>query len=470
MKLIIYIFSYSLIFFIFGCTKLNTNPYDSTTEKSIFSSVEGMEASILGCYDAMQSFEYYGRNFFILQEIYSDNAKLSSLNTGQFSDLYSLQVSNGNKTIESIWKTGYSIISHCNSILSSIDSVKNITPIQTRKITGEALAIRSLIYFDLIRLFAQTYTFSNTAIEENADSEGGHTGIPLILNKTNIQDLSAPDTKSVNEIYTQIISDLTRADSLLSHSTFSPHRLNTYSIHALLSQIFLTQKKYDIALNYCESVIESQQFSLVDRNSFLNNWNSDNSSEIVFSISMTATDYPGTNSLAHILSPEGYGAIVPSEDLTNTYSSSDIRLEFFQKRTETFCNKYNGTNNILGVHNIPIIRISEMYMIQAECYAQKALKTSGFTPFAQEALLTIAQRSDSTIFAINSTGTDLLEDIYTEYRKEFAFEGRRFFQLKRLESSIVRSDCNNNCNLSYPDTKFAFPFPLHETLIQSLTE
>lgn len=454
----------------FGCAKLNTDPYDSATEKSIFLSAESLEASVLGCYDAMQSTEYYGRNFIILQEIYSDNAKLSSLNTGQFSDLYSLQVSRGNKTIESIWETGYSIIAHCNSILSSIDSVKNITPIQAQKINGEALAIRSLIYFDLVRLFAQTYTFSNTAIAKNADSKGGHTGIPLVLNKTDRQNLSAPDTKSVNEIYSQIISDLVRADSLLSQGTFSRHRLNTQSIHALLAQIYLTQKKYDLALNYCESVIESQQFSLVDRNSFLNNWNSDNSSEIVFSISMTATDYLGTNSLAHILSPEGYGAIVPSEDLTSIYSSWDMRLEFFQKRAETFCNKYSGTNNILGLDNIPIIRISEMYLIQAECFAQKALKTPGFTSFAQESLLTIAQRSDSTIFAINSTGTDLLEDIYTEYRKEFAFEGTRFFQLKRIESSIVRTDCSETCDLTYPDKKFAFPLPLHETLIQSLTE
>lgn len=261
MKPVKYILTFSLIVFVFGCAKLNTNPYDSATEKSISISVEGMEASILGCYDAMQSPEYYGRNFLILQEIYSDNAKPSSLNTGQFSDLYSLQISSGNNTIESIWKTGYSIIAHCNSILSSIDSIKNIMPIQVQKITGEALAIRSLIYFYLIRLFAQTYTFCHTTITENANSKGGHAGIPLILNKNNRQDFSIPDTKSVNEIYTQIISDLVRADSLLSQGTFSPHQLNTYSIHALLAQIYLTQKN-TILLSITASLLSN-------RNSFL---------------------------------------------------------------------------------------------------------------------------------------------------------------------------------------------------------
>ena len=67
---------------------------------------------------------------------------------------------------------------------------------------------------------------------------------------------------------------------------------------------------------------------------------------------------------------------------------------------------------------------------------------------------------------ITSTGSQLIEDIITERRKELAWEGHRLFDLKRLQRGFVRgSDCtltNGNCTVTYPTNLYAWPIPINE--------
>ena len=115
---------------------------------------------------------------------------------------------------------------------------------------------------------------------------------------------------------------------------------------------------------------------------------------------------------------------------------------------------------MLGVDNIPVIRASELYLIIAEAYAYKGKTVSGFYVAAQQALETIVHRAYNSAEPITLTDNDLLTKINEEYRKEFAFEGKRLFQLKRLHANISHSNCiTNQCTLNYGDTKFAFPIP-----------
>jgi len=223
--------------------------------------------------------------------------------------------------------------------------------------------------------------------------------------------------------------------------------------------------EYTTALQYAEAVIYSSQYQLITNQDYASSWDSEYTEETIFSIAMTPTDYTGTNSLGHMLLPEGYGAIAASNELFELFEISDIRSELFSKLSEVHSNKYPGRNGIIGLDNIPIIRLSELYLIQAECYAQRAKQVSGFNIPAQQALLSIIQRADPTIFSVSETGDDLLNKIYIEYRKEFAFEGKRLFQIKRTHQDITRNDCESTiCSINFPNAKFAFPIPQAEIL------
>ena len=408
MKLYIHI---TFLVFCVSCTKnyLDKRPTDFTEKHTVFSSIEGVESAVLGCYSSLQSPFYYGRNFILIQDIFTDNAKLSAKNTGQFSSFYSLQITTNNSELEEIWKIGYQIIHNCNSIIYCL-STQKFDEYKTNILLGESYAIRALVYFDLIRLFAQTYTIPASSGIANANSKGGHIGIPLV---TEINDsIINPKRATVHEVYTQIISDFTNADSLLSTQETSPYRLHSLSVNALLSKVYLTMHEYIVALQYAETVLYSGQYQLVTNQDYTASWSNEYTEESIFSIATTPTDYPGTNSLGHMLLPEGYGAITTSNELFELYEISDVRSELFSKLSEVYSNKYPGRSDIIGLDNISVMRLSELFLIQAECYAQRAKQVSGFNIPAQQALLSVIQRADPSIFSISETGNALLNKIY----------------------------------------------------------
>lgn len=468
MKQVIYIFL--SIFLFSGCIDdfLDKKPHDAAEKSLVFSSIEGVESALLGCYSALQSHYYYGRNFFIIQETYADNAKPSLRNTGQFTSFYSLQLTTGNYELEQLWLTAYQIIENCNAILSAVTKVPTPNPLVAKHIAGEAFALRALVYFDLVRLFSHSYAIPASSGFEGANGKGGHAGVPLLLSAQNTDSLHLPHRASVAEVYSQIISDLDTAKTLLETREISSYRLSKHAVHALLSMVHLTQRNYITALQYAEAVIYSGAYSLLSAQEYIESWSKEYTNESIFSLAMTPTDYPGTNSLSHMLSPRGYGGIIPSEDLLQRFSAIDIRNDFLQKQQETYIIKYPGRNGTLGLDNIPIIRLSELFLIQAECYAERAKTTPGFNHPAQQSVLFIINRANSNIHSVPETGTALLQKIYDEYRKELAFEGKRLFQLKRLHASFERTDCSSSiCGLQYPHPKFTFPIPLAEILVNN---
>ena len=88
---------------------------------------------------------------------------------------------------------------------------------------------------------------------------------------------------------------------------------------------------------------------------------------------------------------------------------------------------------------------------------------------------TLTKRVDPTASLTFSSTEELIQKIHEEYRKEFAFEGKRFFQIKRwiwdnpvilgyaFKCPIERTDCNSTiCKVENPSYMFAFPIPTAE--------
>ncbi len=434
-----------------SCTDkfLDKEPTNYASQEMLMSTAQGVTSALIGCYNDFQSYTYYGRNFVLIGDVYADNAKLSAQNTGNFSSFYNYAVTADDADLKDFWSTAYRIIKNADNIIVACkDSTRNDL---NKTIYGEALAVRSLAYFDLVRIFGNRYSFDNAGIPVASDT------VPY------------PERTKVNTIYKMIISDLTKAESLLEQAEVTPFRFNKYSVQALLVLVYKTNNQFTNAIAKAEELIASGQYSLLTADNYIESWSKESSSESIFSIAMSSTDNAGTNSIGHMLSPDGYGGLIPSDDLLKLFSDNDIRTQFFNVRSETFFNKYPGRDG-LGVDNVPVIRLSEIYFILAECYI-----LTGNADKTIEILETLTKRVDPTASLTFSSTEELIQKIHEEYRKEFAFEGKRFFQIKRwiwdnpvilgyaFKCPIERTDCNSTiCKVENPSYMFAFPIPTAE--------
>ena len=430
-----------------SCTKfLDKEPTNYASQETLLSTAQGVTSALIGCYNDFQSYTYYGRNFVLIGDVYADNAKLSTMNTGNFSSFYNFSVTNDDADLKAFWSTAYRIIRNANNIIAACQDSTRSDLDET--IYGEALAIRSLAYFDLVRIFANKSSFSNE-------------GVP-VANDT----ILLPERTEVRTIYSMIIKDLLKAEQLLDKAEVSPFRFNKYSVQALLVLVYKTDNQFSKAIQLAEDLIEKGPYSLLTADNYIESWSQESSTESIFSIAMSATDNAGTNSIGHMLSPDGYGGLVPTEDLLNLYSDNDIRTQFFNVRSETFFNKYPGREG-LGVDNVPVMRLSEIYFILVDCYMYRLLTTGDAQYYDKilDLMNTLTKRVDSSVVLEGLSMDDLLLKIHEEYRKEFAFEGKRFFQLKRsiFQFPIERTDCNSTiCTIANPSYLFAFPIPIAE--------
>lgn len=442
----------SVLVWLTSCTDdfLDKEPTNYASQEALMSTAQGVTSALIGCYNDFQSYTYYGRNFVLIGDVYADNAKLSAQNTGNFASFYNYAVTADDSDLKEFWSTAYRIIGNADNIIAACSDSTRTDLNET--IYGEALAVRSLAYFDLVRMFGQKYSYNNE-------------GIP-VANDT----VPYPARTTVKNVYSMIIKDLLKAKTLLERAEVTPFRFNKYSVEALLVLVYKTNEQYTKAVEQAEELLAEGPYSLLTADNYIDSWKQESSTESIFSIAMSSTDNAGTNSIGHMLSPDGYGGLIPSDDLLKLYSESDIRTQFFNVRSETFFNKYPGRGG-MGVDNVPVIRLSEIYFVLAECYI-----LMGKTDKTLEIMETLTKRVDpsATMGSLSST-EELILKIHEEYRKEFAFEGKRFFQIKRwiwdnpkilgyaFKCPIVRTDCNSNiCEVENPSYMFAFPIPTAE--------
>jgi len=109
--------------------------------------------------------------------------------------------------------------------------------------------------------------------------------------------------------------------------------------------------------------------------------------------------------------------------------------------------------------NIPVIRLSEVYLNRAEANAML-----GQSAAAQADLNLIRQRGLATAPPVTATGQALLDQIAIERRIELGFEGHRIHDLMRHKMAIHRVDNTGDvANMAYPCQFCVLPIPQPET-------
>lgn len=450
-----------LIAFLGACEEqLEVIPKNAITPEQALNDISGYEGLVFSAYRSMHGFGYYGQSQILDAEALSDNLVIAN-NTGR----YTGEVVNAIGAHVNIWGI-YGIINTVNIVIEGVPELEETGDLADR-ILGEALALRGLLYHDL----AKAYGY-----EPGQEVDGFD--LSVILRTTPTLDASDADfrARATNtEVYEQIEEDLLRAIDLLPEETDAsifPRRLSKTAAKALLSRVYLYWGRWDDSANYADQVINETSIQLLDSADYLAAWAEEPHGESIFELDISAVDWStvdGVNNSLNSVTAQhdadyeetnGQFAVGGSPDLVESISPEDVRSQlwvFFSDNWENL--KWRGE---LGDYreNIPLIRISEVYLTSAEAHAR-----AGNEDTALDRLNTLLEVRG--LDEITLTGDDLTDRILDERRIELAFEGHRYFDLKRLGLDIPKPQTSFG-ELQYSDFRIIARLPVGEVILNEL--
>jgi hypothetical protein len=447
---------------LFGLTAcdqtIDKTPEQSVPPDQVFQDVAGAEAALNATYDGMQGDVSCGTTGCI-HTVGADIGADTGVFTGSFTTFEDVEAFNmdvSNPVAENIWADHYQIINRANLVIENTPEVPNIDQATVDDFVGQAKFLRALSYFNLVRWFARPY---------NPDGENDQPGVPLT---TEAVESTAPNFNKprspVDSIYIQIRNDLTDAIDRLGVKT-NAKRAGSAAANGLLARVSLYQGRYEEASQRAQSVIDRSDYTLASNpiTPFLNEQNS----ELLLSVSFSATDNPGVNDFItafYLAGPlGGRGDVNPSPDLLSTADSNDIRFQvggfegetgLYQNSGSLWTNKWTDNNN---GDDVPLLRLAEMHLIRAEAQARGAMENgSGSFSEARSHVNMIRNRAGLTDVSSSLSGQALIDEILKQRRLEFAFEGKRRHTLQRLGLPITNGE---GLTIEAGDTQRLFPIP-----------
>jgi len=247
-------------------------------------------------------------------------------------------------------------------------------------------------------------------------------------------------------------------------------------------------ENWDKAAEHATNVIASNNYTLLSGDPFLNMWLNDVGNEIIWKVALTVNDASGRY-IGYNYYNDSQGDpkpdYVPAEWLLALYDQgNDIRWNAYYENTTTgydfngdgsywvttLVNKYptnpafTGSNQT-GANMPKVFRLAEMYLIRAEAYAELggANETLAMDDLNFLRAARIGGYVDESL-----TGAVLKNAIWDERTKELAFEGHRFFDLKRKQMDMERTPQENTVSgpnsltITSSDHRWLWPIPQDE--------
>ena len=442
---------------------LDITPDGQVKRDEMLATNEGVEDALYGVYAKLRNTTLYGQEmYFSSLEIMSQtlycygNTGVTAL--GQY-DYNNTTVKN---VFAMIWNDMYNNISNVNSVLNAplVDGA-NAYPANIYK--GEALALRAMMHFDLMRLFAEQIT-----VNPNAK------GIPYATEFS----LKTPDFETLAENYNHVLADLQEAERLLADegeyentTSFMADRkihLNLHAVRALMARVFLTKGDKEKALEYAEKVIVQSGRQLKTKTEVINDVAGVLSKkECLFGVYFSGFLTQVSAMLQQTIS---YSSLDLRGDFMEMYEKGVSGLDFrttayftsvdmggtAKYRLSKFTDIYDLQNNASArpadlIQGINMIRLPEMYYIAAECLLDKDY------PKALDYFNEVV--TNRGLDALSGEGEETLtqEVINTERYKEMIGEGQTFFNMKRLNLSIPSYD--NSVTYRPEDGIYVVPIP-----------
>lgn len=425
-----------LVISVSSCEKLlETDLNDRIPNDQAITSTRDLQLVLNGAYDGLQSGSLLGGNPIIYADLLADDAIIGNeqkLNRFGKYEIYSMTSSPQITEIANFWSSAYSAINRANNVIYAIDNklvTDNDFDANKDKLKGEALFIRAVAHFELVRFFAKPY---------DVDNIGGNSqlGVPYRLLPSFLPDSLDAPRETVEVVYANVIADLQQSKQLLETAGVmtSTTAASAMASTALLARVCFYSGNYTLAAQYSNEVIISTYYSLSENVSdvFKLSGNSSNP-EVIFQIVNIITD--NSNSLIDTYSRQKNPLFQTNSDIYNMFAANDTRRSLLTKYFVIYYIKKYDESVADGVSqplNRVYLRLAEMHLIRAESNLIAGGPSNAVDAFDSYNALRIRAFGVNYVpetVALN----DLLDSVRNERRRELCFEGDRYHNLKRLK-------------------------------------
>ncbi len=456
-----------------ACTKKvqDITPIDRITPDLVFSTPARMEAAVVGAYDGLQSAEFLSGRTLIYADLLGDDV-IDKNNF--FADFARFNMLANNGLAANMWSAGYNAIARANRAKVGIEANPGIvSPAKAKEFIAETKFVRAIAHFYLVNFYAQGYTFT---------ADASHPGIPYVTSSFTTNDPAGNVPRAtVKQVYDNILLDLNDAltDLPLAQANLSltKTRGTKAAAAALLSRVYLYKEDWTNAKTIAGRII-SGEFGTFTLNASPNGVfgpGKYTTAETIFSIPNSANDNPNTNNaLPQHYYETGRGDLTVSQLFLNAstdpyFAADDKRRTLILANTmpSNSGNFYTAKYPDVATRAdwAPVIRYAEVLLNYAEAGARLA---AGVDADAISKLNMVRDRSrvSAPQYTVASfvTKQDLINAILAERRIELAFEGHRYFDLKRTKSSYTRIDSDRTTVITatYGTDKYILPIPQAE--------
>ena len=361
-------------------------------------------------------------------------SKTSSTDLDAYLDLWRWKDENPSPTTSYFsWRSYYHCIYIANYVIEHRDEIKDASQEVINQLVGEAYMLRGYCHFLLVNLYAEPYTHCVPSSTR---------GVPIMT----AADVNAiPKSSSVEAVYQQVLSDISAAEQCLNVSQWAEgenYRFNTVSAPALRARTYLYMGRWQEALDAAKAVIAAHP-ELVD---------------LTVSSAVLPDNYKSAENIVALEQFSNNLSTVinsPSADFINKYRTGDQRkTKYFKRATST-------TWTLLKSDGYCSFRSGEAYLTAAEAAAQLGQLSTAIndylTPLWKKRLNATALSDEQTLVSTMSK-EDLLKEIYDERGRELAFEGHRWYDLRRTtQPALTRTYSGETYTLT--PQKYTMRFP-----------
>ncbi|MBW7847625.1 MAG: RagB/SusD family nutrient uptake outer membrane protein [Bacteroidales bacterium] len=437
---------------------------ENQTTELIFKNASELEAALMGVYDDFRN-EYFELDYFVNGDAQSDDCYAGADNPANFQiDEFSIDATNTNVSRD--WRYLYGTIGKANLVFNNADSTPGVDAARKQQIKAEAAWIRAFVYFQAVQLWG------DVPLQLKEITTVSYDLLPVIYPQM------FPTRAPVADVYQQIISDFELAAAHAPATAAHKGYVTKGAANAMLAKVYATIEphQWDKVNQYCDAVIGGGYSLLPEYDMLWDNLH-ENSAEAIFEINYEGTPQSGNWGASMFRGLDWKKFNTPSNDLVAAFDaegdqirkeSSIIFLDVTGKWSDAywpqanfpFINKYRIFTGS-SPQNYIFLRLADILLLKAE-----ALNENGDVAGAAALVNQIRARVNlAPTPAADKAAMKLA--IEKERRLELAFEGHRWYDLKRTGRAIevmnaVRGPNGTSLGYMVNENKLFWPIPQSE--------